>query len=144
MPNVDVHSDMPKIPPIPIDGQSLTIEDVMAVARERRETMLMPDARERMASSHAYVETLLTPEAPPVYGINTGFGFLAETPIKPEKLELLQHNLIVSHAVGVAEPLDVPLARALMLLRANTLAVGHSGCRPIILETMVSLLNAKV
>ena len=144
MPNVDVHSDMPKIPPIPIDGQSLTIEDVMAVARERRETMLMPDARERMASSHAYVETLLTPEAPPVYGINTGFGVFADRSVPAEDAARLSRNLILSHAVAVGDPFPQDVVRAAMLIRANTLALGHSGVRPELCDTLLAMLNSGV
>ena len=124
-----------------LDGQSLTLEDIWEIAHCAKEVGIDETCIERLKKARDLVEDLAD-SGQPVYGINTGFGFLAETPIPAEKLEQLQYNLIVSHAVGVGDPLNFALARALMLLRANTLAVGHSGCRALILEHLVKLLNS--
>ena len=70
-----------------------------------------------------------------VYGINTGFGKLAEVRISPDQLEQLQLNLLRSHACGVGEPFAEDVVRAMLLLRANVLATGHAGCRPLVVET---------
>ena len=123
-----------------LDGQSLTLEDIWDIAHQAKKVGVDEACLARLSRARDLVEDLAN-SGKPIYGINTGFGFLAETPIPPEKLEQLQYNLIVSHAVGVGEPLNFALARALMLLRANTLAVGHSGCRALILEHMLKLLN---
>ncbi len=124
-----------------LDGASLTLEDVAAVAGMKAKVAIAPAVRERMARARALVDELARGTAAH-YGINTGFGALAEVRIPPEKVQLLQKNLVESHAVGVGAPLPYDAARALMLLRANTLAVGHSGCRLVVLETLVALLNA--
>ncbi|MBL93120.1 MAG: histidine ammonia-lyase [Myxococcales bacterium] len=126
---------------VELDGHNLTLENIWEVAYGASAISIAPRCAQRLQDARTLVDNLAQ-SGKPIYGINTGFGFLAETPISDEKLGLLQHNLIVSHAVGVAAPLEPPLARALMLLRANTLAVGHSGCRPLILENLVQLLNA--
>ena len=123
-----------------LDGQSLTLEDIWDIAHQAKEVGVDEVCLARLTKARKLVEDLAD-SGKPIYGINTGFGFLAETPIPSEKLEQLQYNLIVSHAVGVGEPLNFALARALMLLRANTLAVGHSGCRALLLEHMLKLLN---
>lgn len=124
-----------------LDGKSLALEDVAAVARGQARVVVAPAVRERMGRARALVDELAHGDEPH-YGINTGFGALAEVKIPPDKVGLLQQNLIESHAVGVGPPLAFEEARTLMLLRASTLAVGHSGCRPIVLDTLVSLLNA--
>jgi histidine ammonia-lyase len=132
---------MPTSKTVFLDGFSLSLEDIWEIAHGAKDIGIDEACIQRLEKARALVDELAQ-SGQPVYGINTGFGFLAETPIPPEKLEQLQYNLIVSHAVGVDEPLEFALARALMLLRANTLAVGHSGCRPLILEQMVKLLNS--
>ena len=130
--------------PLLIDGNSLTIEDVVAVARQHRPVQLAPAAREKMQISRAYVESLLTPNAPPVYGINTGFGIFADRKVSPADSAQLSRNLVISHAVGTGEPFAEDVARAAMLIRANTLAIGHSGARPALVETLLAMLNAGV
>jgi histidine ammonia-lyase len=125
-----------------LDGKPLKLEDIAAVTRGER-VEIAPSVRERMDRARALVEKLAAGDEPH-YGINTGFGALAEVRIPAEKVALLQRNLIESHAVGVGEPLPFHEARALMLLRAQTLAVGHSGCRTLVLEHLVALLNADV
>lgn len=124
-----------------LDGHRLALDDVAAVARGRARVVVAPAVQERMGRARALVDELARGDEPH-YGINTGFGALAEVKIAPDKVGLLQKNLIESHAVGVGAPLGFDEARALMLLRASTLAVGHSGCRPLVLDTLVALLNA--
>lgn len=130
--------------PLTLDGHSLTIASVVEVARQSRKVALAPEARQRMAASRAYVESLLTPDAPPVYGINTGFGIFANRPVSPADSETLSRNLILSHSVGAGDPFPEEIVRAAMLIRANTLAIGHSGLRPEIVETLIAMLNAGV
>jgi hypothetical protein len=130
-----------KRPAVVLDGKRLALEDILAVARCQAAVSVAPAVRARMATARAMVDELARGDEAH-YGINTGFGALAEVRIPADKVELLQKNLIVSHAVGVGEPLSFVEARALMLLRASTLAVGHSGCRTLILDMLVDLLNA--
>ena len=124
-----------------LDGKRLALEDVAAVARNQARIGASADVRARMERARALVERMAAGDEPH-YGINTGFGALAEVRIAPAQLALLQRNLIESHAVGVGDPLAFAEARALMVLRASTLAVGHSGCRTLILDAILALLNA--
>lgn len=127
-----------------LTGNTLTIADVVAVARAGEPAVLHPEAKARMQTSRAYVEGLARPDAPPVYGINTGFGIFANRSVSPEDSETLSRNLIMSHAVGTGEVFPVEVVRAAMLIRANTLAIGHSGIRPAIIETLLEMLNKGV
>jgi len=126
-----------------VDGQSLTIEAVEAVARGGAATVFGDRARERVAASRRVVDEILS-SGQVAYGINTGFGRLAEVRIPPDQLEKLQLNLLRSHACGVGEPFSEEVVRAMLLLRANVLASGHAGCRPVIVERVLDLLNARV
>ena len=130
--------------PLSLEGHSLTVEDLLAVARDRRPVALSPNALAGVQASRAYVESLLTPGAPPVYGINTGYGIFADRAIAPGDTAQLARNLILSHAVGVGDPFPEEVVRAAMLVRANTLALGHSGVRLVIVETLIAMLNAGV
>ncbi len=130
--------------PLALDGRSLTVEAVVEVARQGRRVALADSARPAIAASQAYVESLLTPDAPPVYGINTGFGVFADRPVSPSDAALLSRNLILSHAVGTGDPFPEEVIRAAMLIRANTLAIGVSGVRPQLIETLIQMLNAGV
>jgi len=127
-----------------LTGNNLTIEDVVVVARVGEAVTLAPDAKARMQTSRDYVESLARPDAPPVYGINTGFGIFANRSVSPADSETLSRNLILSHSVGVGDPFALEVVRAAMLIRANTLAIGHSGIRPEIIETLLAMLNAGV
>lgn len=129
---------------INLTGNTLTIADVVTVARAGEPVALDPEAKARMAKSRAYVDGLAKPDAPPVYGINTGFGIFANRSVSPTDSETLSRNLILSHAVGTGETFPVEVVRAAMLIRANTLAIGHSGIRPEIIETLLAMLNAGV
>ncbi len=126
-----------------VDGQSLTIEAVESVARGGASTVLGDRARERVAASRQVIDDILS-SGRVAYGINTGFGRLAEVRIAPDQLERLQLNLLRSHACGVGEPFSEEVVRAMLLLRANVLATGHAGCRPVIVERVLDLLNARV
>jgi len=127
-----------------IDGASLTIEDVVKVARNTQPVALREDARSRVAQSRAWVDRVVAEGSPTVYGVNTGFGVFASRRVAREDAERLSRNLILSHAVGVGEPLPEDVVRAAMLIRANTLAIGHSGVRPEIVDTLVAMLNGRV
>ncbi|HEY6002816.1 MAG TPA: histidine ammonia-lyase [Anaeromyxobacter sp.] len=126
-----------------LDGDTLTIEEVLAVSLGRARAELSPAARERVRRSRALVEARLE-DGEAHYGINTGFGTLAEVRVDRGDLERLQRNLVLSHAAGVGAPLPVPEARALMLLRANVLAKGVSGIRESTLELLLALLDKGV
>lgn len=126
-----------------IDGASLRIRDVVDVARAGRPVSLSDSARTLMLESYAWVKHATTQDKP-VYGVNTGFGSLARVKIDPAHSSQLSLNLIRSHAAGVGPILPVPETRAMMLLRANALAKGVSGCRPVLVETLLQMLNADV
>lgn len=128
---------------IVLDGRSLTLEGVMAVARYWARVEIAPEAFARMASSRAQVEGILE-KAAPVYGINTGFGAFSQVPISQGLVDQLQANLVKSHAVGCGEPLPEDSTRGMLLLRANALCQGHSGIRPQVVELLVDMLNAGV
>jgi histidine ammonia-lyase len=128
---------------ITIDGQHLTISDVNAVSTAMARVDLAQEARERVAASRRVVEDILaTGEV--VYGVNTGFGKLAEVRISPDQLDRLQLNLLRSHACGVGEPFPEGVVRAMLLLRANVLATGFAGCRAELIDRVLDLLNAGV
>lgn len=125
---------------ITIDGENLTIEEVVAVARHQAKVRLSPTAFERINQSHQWVKQIVA-RGKPVYGINTGFGIFAEQRIPADQSAQLSRNLILSHAVGTGAPLDDEIVRAAMLVRANTLAKGFSGVRPVVVETLIKALN---
>ncbi|HEX2884411.1 MAG TPA: aromatic amino acid lyase, partial [Candidatus Limnocylindria bacterium] len=129
------------MPPLLLTGRDLTIDNVIEVARGRRPVELDPDAAERIGASRAVIERLVA-EGATVYGVTTGFGDLADVPIEPGRSAELQRNLVRSHAAGVGEPLPADVVRAMLLLRANALAVGLSGVRVDVVQLLVDLLNA--
>ena len=116
-------------------------EEVIAVARQGRSVTLGADAREAMERSAAIVERLAASDKP-AYGVSTGFGSLAMTRIPADQRAELQRALIRSHAAGMGPPVEVEVVRAMMLLRARTLAMGLSGARPVLVETILDLLEA--
>jgi histidine ammonia-lyase len=124
---------------IALTGNDLTLGQFYQVVLEGFETTLAQEARERMEASRAVVERLAAGNAA-VYGVNTGFGALASVRIHPEQISELQFNLVRSHACGVGAPLAQEEARAMLLLRANTLAKGFSGVRPVVVETLLAML----
>lgn len=122
-----------------LDGSKLTLADVASVARGEK-AELAPSALGRLKSARNYVETLLRQHRP-VYGITTGFGRFSDVVIEAEEVATLQQNLIRSHACGVGELLPEADTRALMVLRANALALGHSGVRPLVVQMLIDCLN---
>jgi len=123
-----------------LDGLSLTLDDLQRVATDGAPVGLAPAAIARVNAARAVVDAhAARPE--PVYGINTGFGALAEVAIPSDQLAALQVNLLRSHAAGLDEPLSVPEVRAVMTLRANVLARGCSGIRLSTLEALIALIN---
>jgi len=116
---------------------------VIEVARLGRRVEISDDARQRMSASRAVVERLVA-EGATAYGVTTGFGDLANVRIDPAQATELQRNLVRSHAAGVGEPLPEEVVRAMLLLRANTLAIGLSGVRPELPELLCAMLNAGV
>ena len=131
------------MPPLPLTGRDLSIDNVIEVARGRRRVVLSDEAAERVAASRAVIERLVS-DAAIVYGVTTGFGDLADVRIEPAQTAELQRNLVRSHAAGVGDPLPDDVVRAMLLLRANTLAVGLSGVRVEVPELLIGLLNAAV
>lgn len=127
---------------IELDGPGTTIADVVAVARDRETVRLTADAVERMARSRRIVDELAA--GSPKYGISTGFGALATVAIPPERREDLQLALVRSHAAGMGDPVEDDVVRAMVFLRARTLALGYSGTRPRLAEAMVDILNAGI
>src|SRR3989440_1700327 len=129
--------------PIALTGNDLTFEQLYAVALHGEKVSLAPEAIARMQASRAVVDKLVA-SGETAYGINTGFGKLASVRISPEQVRQLQVNLVRSHASGVGAPLSESETRAMMLLRANALAKGLSGIRPLVVETLCAMLNARV
>ncbi|MFP5209678.1 MAG: histidine ammonia-lyase [Acidobacteriota bacterium] len=126
-----------------LDGQPLALAEIEAVSLAGRNVAIAPAALTRVAASRASIERILAADQT-VYGVNTGFGRLSDVRVPHESLERLQTNLVRSHAGGVGQPLSEAEARAMLLLRANVLAKGYSGCRPALVELLVALLNADV
>ena len=126
---------------IELTGDRVEPEDVVAVARHGAPARLSSEARAAMEESAAVVERLAASEEP-VYGVSTGFGSLAGTWIPAERREELQRSLIRSHAAGMGPPVEREVVRAMMFLRARSLAMGRSGARPVVADTMLALLAA--
>jgi histidine ammonia-lyase len=127
-----------------IDGESLTLEAVQHVALNQSiQVSIDPSAYPKMQTSRQVVENVLA-IGRTVYGINTGFGALSNITIAGDQVDQLQVNLVRSHAAGTGDLLDIPTVRAMMLLRANTLVKGFSGVRPLLVETLLGMLNAGV
>ena len=128
---------------IELRAGGITLPEVVAVAREGAQAELMEDARDAMGESAAIVERLASsPE--PTYGVSTGFGSLATTPIPADRREELQRALIRSHAGGMGQPVEREVVRAMMVLRARSLAMGYSGARPEVAEVILRILHAGI
>jgi histidine ammonia-lyase len=123
-----------------LDGQPLTLAALEAVALRALPVAVAPAAAARMAQSRQLIEEILA-AGQTVYGVNTGFGKLSDVSVPAGKLAQLQTNLVRSHAGGVGQPMAEAEARAMLLLRANVLAKGFSGCRPAVVELLVAMLN---
>src|SRR6202167_3867088 len=128
---------------IQIDGENLALDQLYNLALDGAEVELSQAARERMNASRAVVERLTESNAA-VYGVNTGFGKMASVRISREQIRQLQVNLVRSHAVGMGAPLSEAETRAMLVLRANAIAKGFSGVRPLVAETLCAMLNRGV
>ena len=126
-----------------LDGQRLSLAEVSAVARDHAPVALSPRAKVRIEQARSVVERIIA-ENRTVYGINTGFGKLSDIRIDPSQIRELQLNLVRSHSCGLGNPLSIEEARAMLLLRANVLALGYSGCRAVVVETLIDMLNREV
>jgi histidine ammonia-lyase len=126
-----------------INGNDLTLEDAREVAVEGRPALLAPDAREAVDRARDVVEALVASNQVS-YAITTGVGKLSDVRIAGDQIRELQVNLVRSHSVGVGDPLSLPETRAMMLLRANSLAKGYSGVRAVVIDTLCEMLNRRV
>jgi histidine ammonia-lyase len=131
------------MPAIHLNGTDLSLEDLRRIVYEKLPVLLSPDAREAVESARAVVDDLISHDRV-AYAITTGVGLLSDVHISPEQVRELQVNLVRSHAVGVGEPLNEFESRAMILLRANSLAKGFSGVRPLIIDTLCEMLNRRV
>jgi histidine ammonia-lyase len=128
---------------VQLDGESLSIGEVRRVAAWGARVELADGTVEKMDVSRALIERLAAGEEP-IYAVNTGVGLLADVRIPREDLDRLQRNVIRSHAAGVGDPLSREVVRAMMLIRANVLAKGLSGIRPVVAQKLCELLNGGV
>ncbi len=137
-----MQSDPQKV--LEINGEKLTLADVRLVALQTDiRVTLVAESLQKIEASRKIVEDVLS-SGKTVYGVNTGFGALSSVTISNEQVDQLQVNLVRSHAAGAGTLLDFATVRAMMLLRANTLAKGFSGVRPVVIETLLGMLNAGV
>ncbi|HUI38282.1 MAG TPA: histidine ammonia-lyase [Thermoplasmata archaeon] len=128
---------------LPIDGRSLTLEQFLAVARDGCAVALAPEARPAIAASRRVVERAVA-RGIPVYGVTTGYGALSDRPVPASESRALQLGLVRSHASGAGPFLPPDVVRGMLLVRANSLAAGHSGVRPEIVERLLELLNRRL
>ena len=126
-----------------IDGESLSLQDVYNVVHHGLKATIHSDAVERMKRSRKSINDMVK-RGRTVYGVNTGFGKLANVHIPPDELEELQLNLVLSHACGAGDPIPAPVVKAAMLLKANALCKGFSGSRPEIAHMLIEMLNRGV
>lgn len=132
---------------VSLDGERLTLQELYSVVLRGAQAELAPEARVKMTASREVIENLLRSSdsnTPAVYGVNTGFGKMAGARISKDEIRQLQLNLVRSHACGVGEPLSEKVTRAMLLLRANAIAKGFSGVRPLVVETLLAMLNQGV
>jgi histidine ammonia-lyase len=132
--------------PVILDGETLTLDQVMVVAYGQPgqpKVELSPQAKARVKRTAEAVEQMLA-QGQIAYGITTGFGAFKDRIISPDQVEQLQRNIVLSHAVGVGPPFDKPTTRAIMLIRANTLARGYSGIRLPTLQLLLDMLNSGI
>jgi histidine ammonia-lyase len=128
---------------IQIDGEHLSFDELYRIVRDGEQVEIAPAARERMNNSRRVIEKLIQSDGA-VYGVNTGFGKMASVRISREQIGELQVNLVRSHACGVGAPLGEQETRAMLVLRANAIAKGFSGVRPVVAETLCAMLNKGV
>lgn len=127
---------------VEIDGRTLTLEAVQTVVKGLP-VRLAPAARRRVQAARDMVEWILN-ERTPIYAVSTGVGDLCTQVISSADARQLQRNIVRSHAAGVGDPVDEPIVRAMLLLRANALAAGYSGVRPVVIDALLEMLNRGV
>jgi histidine ammonia-lyase len=128
---------------VTVDGNSLDVSGVVRVARGGEEVKIDPSAMERVISCRAIVDKMVEDKAV-IYGVTTGIGELSEVILTPDQVREFQRYLVYSHAAGCGEPVAIDDARAAMLSRVNILCRGHSGPRPVVVETLLGMLNKGV
>lgn len=126
---------------IEVGGPAVTIESVVRVARTTPPVRVSASAKRKMRAGRSVVEGAITAGVP-IYGVTTGFGALSATLVSPEEQRAIQPRILRSHATGTGRPLDDEVIRAVIFLRANMLARGFSGVRPVVVENLLALLNA--
>jgi histidine ammonia-lyase len=126
-----------------IDGDQLTLADLSEAVYQKRPALLAPEARRKVLATREVVEEIVR-ENRVAYAVTTGVGKLSDTRIAPDQVRELQVNLLRSHCAGVGPPLGEAVVRAMMLLRANSLAKGFSGIRPLLIDTLCEMLNRGV
>jgi histidine ammonia-lyase len=126
-----------------LNGQQLTLQQIIDVAEGREHVVLADEARVRVEKARLVVQNIVD-EGRTVYGVNTGFGKLSDVSIDRSDLIQLQLNLVRSHSCGLGEPLSEAEARVMLLLRANVLAAGFSGARPLVIDTLIAMLEKRV
>ncbi|MEO7113719.1 MAG: histidine ammonia-lyase [Polyangiaceae bacterium] len=127
-------------------GAEIRLEDLEDVAVRRRRVVLSAETRAKIDASRKAIDLIAEAgdAAPHVYGVNTGFGALSETRISAPDIRALQRNLVRSHSTGVGNPLSIAETRGMMLLRAQVIALGHSGARAALVDLLVAMLNQGV
>jgi len=128
---------------VTVDGERLTLEDVLEVAEGRAQVRISPSVEKKVKRSRDFIEKALD-QGEKIYGVTTGFGLLSDQIIDHSQIEALQRNLIRSHSVGVGPSFDEETTRAIMLLRANVIAMGYSGVRMEVLKRLVDMINKGV
>src|SRR6476659_9440393 len=123
-----------------LDGQRLSLAQVVAVARGQETVVLARSSHERVTQSRKVVAAIIA-EGRTVYGVNTGFGKLSDVRIELSQLRELQLNLVRSHSCGLGAPLSIEEARAMLLMRANVLATGYSGARSSLIDALIAMLE---
>ncbi len=126
-----------------LNGQQLTLQQIVDIAKGRERVVLADEARTRVEQARHVVQDIVT-QGRTVYGVNTGFGKLSDVSIDQADLVQLQLNLVRSHSCGLGDPLPEDEARAMLLLRANVLAAGFSGARPLVIDTLIAMLEKRV
>lgn len=120
----------------------LTLAELAAILDERRPIALAKDARQAVKRSHAYLRDRLGKSDAPIYGVNTGFGALADTSIPKDQLAQLQKNLVMSHACGTGAPVPAEIVRAMLVLKVQNMAFGHSAVAPATVQRLIDMYNA--
>lgn len=127
-----------------LNGEDLSVEDVADVAMGTKSVSILDKTKTLITQARAWIDQVLKDDQKTVYGVNTGFGILADVRLSPDQTRRAMRNLIVTHAVGMGEPAPEEIVRATILIRSNTLARGQSGIRVELLENLIKMLNAGV